>query len=106
MFIACDYVKVSDPQQIRHVSKNLDPEIESLELSTVLPLDFISMRVFRKDHRQILKIELCTKQILLFEFGGFLLRSVRPYSLSCYKCKKLLSLDFNFYRLTGIFGKT
>lgn len=76
IFIACDYVKLSNPQLVRYYSKNLDPEIETLELATVFPLHLISMRVYCKGRRQIMKIQLCTKQILLFEFGGLLMRNV------------------------------
>lgn len=57
-------------------SMDVDPEIETLELSSIIPLDCLTLRTYRKGFRLILKIVLCTGQILFFEFGGMLLRNV------------------------------
>ena len=57
-------------------SKYIDPEIESLELLSIIPLHLVSMSCLRKGQRQILKISYCTKRTMYFEFGGLLLRNV------------------------------
>lgn len=56
--------------------KNIDPETECLELITIVPLDLIKLKVYRRNERQILKITYCTQRIMYFEFSGFILRNL------------------------------
>lgn len=57
-------------------TRNIDPETESLELITIVPLDLIKLKVYRKNERQLLKITYCTQRTMYFEFSGFLLRNL------------------------------
>lgn len=56
--------------------KNIDPETECLELITIVPLDLIKLKVYRRNERQLLKITYCTQRIMYFEFSGFILRNL------------------------------
>lgn len=55
-----------------------DPEINTLELSTIVPLHLIRLSVKIQDgQRHLLRVQYCTRKEKWFEFGGFTYRMVR-----------------------------
>lgn len=57
-------------------SYRLDPEIDTLELISILPLNLISIECIEYKLMKILQITYCTKQQRYFEFGGFFRKNV------------------------------
>lgn len=57
-------------------TENLDPEIETLELIAVYPVECVNLSVYRRKRRQSLKAHFCNNRILYFELGGFEKRKV------------------------------
>ncbi|CAD7091206.1 unnamed protein product [Hermetia illucens] len=55
---------------------NQDPEVETMELNSMFPLEFLYIKVFRRGTRQIMKVSVGTAKILWFEFGGHLLKNM------------------------------
>lgn len=65
----------SDPDQSPTKKRNFDPEIETLELISLLPLDFISIKVCARKRRSYIKVQLEGGRRMYFEFGEHMLRA-------------------------------
>lgn len=59
---------------------SFDAETETLEIHSIIPLEMITLKIYRKGNRQILKVCTCVKKENYYEFGGFLLRTVGSFS--------------------------
>lgn len=57
-------------------SNFIDPEIENLKLSSVIPLSAVDIFIYHKNSRKMLKIVFFTGKISYFEFGGHLFRNI------------------------------
>uniref|UniRef100_A0A1I8MMS4 Uncharacterized protein n=1 Tax=Musca domestica TaxID=7370 RepID=A0A1I8MMS4_MUSDO len=57
-----------------HGQGGKDPEIETFELVSMLPLEFLKLNFFRKQQRDLMRIVVCGDEArpMFFEFGGHL----------------------------------
>ncbi|XP_046394947.1 uncharacterized protein LOC124162451 [Ischnura elegans] len=53
------------------VSPDTDPDTETLELVSVIPIECVNLSVFHRRKKHTLKARLCNGQVLYFELGGF-----------------------------------
>ena len=55
-----------------------DPEIETFQLVSLLPLQFIKLKFYRKKQRDVMQLTVCgdEENPMYFEFGGHKYRSV------------------------------
>ena len=65
--------------------KGLDPEIETFQLVSLMPLQFIKLNFCRKRGREMMRICICGEEEkpMLFEFGGHLYKSVSRFRIFC-----------------------
>ncbi|KAL7297593.1 hypothetical protein TKK_0009268 [Trichogramma kaykai] len=71
-------------------SKDCDPSIESLELVSVYPLEFLSLSIFRRKRRKALKARLVDGRAKYYELGGPGLRRSAAWSRWCAQVANLL----------------
>ncbi|CAB0035250.1 unnamed protein product [Trichogramma brassicae] len=71
-------------------SKDCDPSIESLELVSVYPLEFLSLSIFRRKRRKALKARLVDGRAKYYELGGPGLRRSAAWSRWCAQVTNLL----------------
>lgn len=79
LLIAADVFRRDDnPLDVFYGVRNIDPEINTLELISIVPVELCKIRVVRRKEldRQILNVELCGGRQMWFEFGGFIYRRV------------------------------
>ncbi|XP_075235068.1 uncharacterized protein LOC142332505 [Lycorma delicatula] len=75
LILATDVLKCAD-DELCHTTCleagkiGLDPDIESLELVSVFPIEAVNLSVFRKKKRNTLKAHFCNNIVLYFELGG------------------------------------
>uniref|UniRef100_A0A1I8PPI6 Uncharacterized protein n=1 Tax=Stomoxys calcitrans TaxID=35570 RepID=A0A1I8PPI6_STOCA len=70
IFFGCDDFDNTNLGNIR--GNGVDPEIETFDLVSMLPLQFIKLNFFRKRGRDIMRIIICGEEDrpMFFEFGG------------------------------------
>lgn len=74
LIIAGDFFDLH--KQLRPVHPlDKEADIESMELISVLPLRFLTMKLCSRFTRNFIKVTLVTKRRMYFEFGGHLLRN-------------------------------
>uniref|UniRef100_A0A1B0B6D4 Uncharacterized protein n=1 Tax=Glossina palpalis gambiensis TaxID=67801 RepID=A0A1B0B6D4_9MUSC len=58
--------------------REIDPEIETFQLVSLLPLQFVKLQFFRKQNRDIMCITICGEEDkpMFFEFGGHLYKNL------------------------------
>ncbi|KAF7994959.1 hypothetical protein HCN44_004431 [Aphidius gifuensis] len=56
---------------------NIDPSIESFELVSIYPLEYINLSVFRRRRRKTLKARLISGKANYYELGGMLRRNIQ-----------------------------
>ncbi|XP_073829596.1 uncharacterized protein [Musca autumnalis] len=77
LLFGCDDFDKTDLEDV-HGHQNKDPEIETFELVSMLPLQFVKLNFFRKQKRDIMRIVVCGEddddedKPMFFEFGGHL----------------------------------
>ncbi|KAJ8667379.1 hypothetical protein QAD02_009041 [Eretmocerus hayati] len=69
----------------------VDPSIECLELVCIYPLEFVSLSVFRRKHRQALKARLVDGRVKYYELGGMDDRS-KYWAIWCERVRELLQI--------------
>ncbi|XP_061400932.1 uncharacterized protein LOC133336668, partial [Musca vetustissima] len=77
LLFGCDDFDKSDLQKVHGTTK--DPEIETFELVSMLPLQFVKLNFFRKQKRELMRIIVCDEeeaQPMFFEFGGHLYKNL------------------------------
>lgn len=67
-----------NPLNTFYGTRNIDPEINTLELVSLIPVELCTIRILRRKEldQQILNVELCGGRQMWFEFGGFEFRKV------------------------------
>jgi len=82
MILATEVMKNVDEYSIFYFPGMMDPEIESMELITVIPLQYVSLTVWQKRRRRILKAKFhdgtptTLPKIIFLELGGLTKRWV------------------------------
>lgn len=76
IIFGCDDFDYSDLEDFHY--KGLDPEIETFQLVSLMPLQFIKLHFYRKKDRNIMRVCICGEEEkpMLFEFGGHLYKRV------------------------------
>ncbi|XP_037936496.1 uncharacterized protein LOC119670343 [Teleopsis dalmanni] len=59
-------------------SQNIDPEIETFELTSLIPLQLLKFQFYRKRNRYIMQLTPCLDgvQTMYFEFGGHMYKNL------------------------------
>ncbi|XP_075156494.1 uncharacterized protein LOC142229801 [Haematobia irritans] len=76
LIFGCDDFDNSHVQNV--YGNGLDPEIETFDLVSILPLQFLKLKFFRKKGRDIMRIVICGEEDkpMFFEFGGHLYKKL------------------------------
>lgn len=79
LLFGCDDFETTDLDNF--YGNDLDPEIETFQMISMMPLQFLKLNFFRKENRDIMRIVVCGEEDkpMFFEFGGHLYKNVSKF---------------------------
>lgn len=81
IFIACDTFDANCTRDTSTVLRQIDPEIESMVLLSLFPIEALNFNFIEQDGRQVMMINFGILKTRYFEIGGHLWRNVRLFCL-------------------------
>lgn len=81
LLFGCDDFETTDLDNF--YGNDLDPEIETFQMISMMPLQFLKLNFFRKENRDMMRIVVCGEEDkpMFFEFGGHLFKNVSNSSV-------------------------
>ncbi|KAM7347480.1 uncharacterized protein ACRADG_007047 [Cochliomyia hominivorax] len=76
IIFGCDDFDATDLEEFHY--RGLDPETETFQLVSLMPLQFVKFHFYRKRERNIMRVSICGEEEkpMLFEFGGHLYKNL------------------------------